>query len=209
MRINIQSTLLATFLFMFCFSLLGETLPEPYQSIKLIPYNPGGWYRHAEKFKKIFKKNKIYTVVEVGSFLGKSTRHLASLLPPKGKIYAVDHWLGSEEQLKRDNPNLPNLFHQFLSNTIHEGLADKIVPIRMTSLEAAAALDVQPDLIYIDGDHSFEGVYADLKAWYPFVKGKGILCGDDWGRVKAAVIQFAKDHHLDIENDKAFWQYHE
>src|SRR6266404_2061019 len=35
------------------------------------------------------------------------------------------------------------------------------------------------DLIYIDGDHSFEGCFRDLQDWYPKVKKGKFLVGDD------------------------------
>ena len=35
------------------------------------------------------------------------------------------------------------------------------------------------DWIYIDGDHSYEAVKADLKAAMQAVKRGGFICGDD------------------------------
>jgi len=47
-------------------------------------------------------------------------------------------------------------------------------------------------LVYIDGDHTYEGVKKDLNAWYPKVSKGGIICGDDigWAGVKQAVDEF-------------------
>ena len=50
----------------------------------------------------------------------------------------------------------------------------------MASVEAARTLKVKPDLIYIDATHDFTNVMHDLIIWYPFVKGHGVLCGDDY-----------------------------
>lgn len=36
------------------------------------------------------------------------------------------------------------------------------------------------DWVFLDGDHSYEGVIADIEAWYPLVKSGGILSGHDW-----------------------------
>ena len=48
------------------------------------------------------------------------------------------------------------------------------------------------DIVYIDGDHTYEAVVKDLAAWYPKVKKGGIICGDDigWPGVKKAVDEF-------------------
>ncbi len=48
------------------------------------------------------------------------------------------------------------------------------------------------DLVYIDGDHTYAGVMADLETWYGKVRPGGILCGDDftWQGVYEAVMTF-------------------
>lgn len=42
------------------------------------------------------------------------------------------------------------------------------------------------DFVFIDGDHSYEGVTADLNAWARKVKPGGWLCGHDWGNNNTA-----------------------
>jgi hypothetical protein len=162
-------------------------------------------------------------VIEIGSWVGGgSTRYIGSVLKrynrlsgatqnQKATLYAVDTWLGSLEHQPGQSaydPILPQLYEQFLSNMIHWRLTDVVVPCRMTSLEAARTLDVHPDLIYIDGDHSTAAVYADLNAWYPVVKGHGILCGDDWlwDSVRAAVEKFAAENNLHLYSAGNFWR---
>jgi len=73
-----------------------EKLPEPYKSVRLQPNDSHGWYKPGNKkgIEWIFKKHKIDTVIEVGVWMGLSARHTASLLPPGGKLYAVDPWYG-------------------------------------------------------------------------------------------------------------------
>jgi predicted O-methyltransferase YrrM len=52
--------------------------------------------------------------------------------------------------------------------------------------------DGSVDLVYIDGDHTYEAVLRDLNAWVPKIKKGGIVCGDDigWPDVKKAVDEF-------------------
>jgi len=212
------------------FSLVfADDLPEPYKSIKLLPYNLHGWYGNGEYIEEIMKKYDIHTVVEVGSWAGQSTVHIASLLAENGKLYAVDHWLGSEEhqikkpwfrflpwvrkkyrsQLKLSGANLqPKIYQLFLSNVIHKGLAHKIIPLRMSSQEASSSINVKPDLVYIDGDHTYEAVYRDLNAWQPLLNANGIICGDDWSwpAVQKAVNQFAEENNFSIVSKGNFYQ---
>lgn len=181
---------------------------NPYENIEVLPFDPQGWYGNANQIKEIFKNNRhIQTVVEVGSWLGASTRHIATLLPQGGKVYAVDTWLGSvEHQL---DPKLPTLYQQFLSNVIHAQLTDRIIPVRMESVKAAECLKgLSVDLVYLDGAHDTASVLMDLRAWYPYVQGHGIICGDDWGwdSVKTAVRIFAKENGLRIGHHKNFWR---
>src|SRR5579883_2662808 len=97
-------------------------LPEPYQNVQLLPFDPHGWYGNAIPMENLFETNEIKIVIEVGSWLGASTRHIATLLPEDGKIYAVDHWMGSiEHQPGGDafHPAVSFAYQQFLSNVIH------------------------------------------------------------------------------------------
>ena len=119
----------------------------------------------------------------------------------------MDHWLGSEEHqptaYSGNYCHTPpeKLYQQFLSNVIHEGLQDKIIPVRKESTEAARYLSEVPvDLVYIDASHDTESVYKDLTAWYPLVKDHGILCGDDWHHppIVKAVTRFAQENNLEI-----------
>jgi len=52
--------------------------------------------------------------------------------------------------------------------------------------------DSSCDLVYHDGDHTYEGVVKDPAAWYPKVKkGRIIFWGDiSWAGVKKAVDEF-------------------
>lgn len=178
----------------------------------LLPFVEDGWYQNGPQIEILFESRPIHTVVEVGCWLGLSTRHIASLVGPEGRVYAVDHWLGSEEHQPGEahwHPALDHLYEQFLSNVIHAGLQEIIVPIRMPSLEAAQlGLFQEVDLIYIDASHETEDVYRDLVAWFPYVEGHGILCGDDWGweSVQRAVKRFAKEKKLSIYHFINFWR---
>lgn len=62
------------------------------------------------------------------------------------------------------------------------------------------------DFVYIDGDHSYEAVRADLFASYSRVKQGGLICGDDYslgGWWKDGVVkgmhEFLASHAVHIE----------
>ena len=202
-------------LFLFCtFSLFAvnqEDLPPPYDTAEILPFASHGFYSNAPQLQALIAKHQVKTIIEVGCWLGTSTRHMASCLPPGGIVYAVDHWKGSVEHQAGERawiPEVPKLYEYFLSNIIHAGLTDKIIPIRMDSLEAAKQLNLVVDLVYIDASHDTESVYADLVAWYPHVRKNGIFCGDDWSfdTVRVAVHRFAAQHEMRIIASSNFWQ---
>ncbi|KKL13272.1 hypothetical protein LCGC14_2527410, partial [marine sediment metagenome] len=127
-----------------------------YAKLKNIrPFNPHGFFSKDNAVALSFLINKFQckTVVELGSWLGSSTRYIATCLPEGGLIYAIDHWKGNEEHYDPNrtaiNALLPTLYEQFLSNCIHTKLTHKIIPKRMTSLYAAEVLTIKADLIMI------------------------------------------------------------
>lgn len=42
-----------------------------------------------------------------------------------------------------------------------------------------------PDMVFVDGEHSYEGCKADIEAWLPLIKPGGIIAVHDYG--KAAI----------------------
>jgi len=75
--------------------------------------------------------------------------------------------------------------------------------IRKKSVEAATEFPAHFfDSIFVDGDHTYEGVVADLHAWWGKLRVGGIYCGDDYTltAVQRAVQEFAKEvaHELHL-----------
>lgn len=132
------------------FSIDLPFLPEPYNSVHLMPYKPEGWYNNHGPISELVKRKNMRIVIEVGSWMGQSTLAIAKLLPENGLVCAVDTWEGSPNETHHAPKILATLYDQFLSNIIHEQLTHKIIPVRMDSLQAAKILTVQPDMIYME-----------------------------------------------------------
>jgi len=188
-----------------------EGPPEPYRSITILPFNAHGWFREPNfrALSRIVRENQVRVAVELGSWLGASALCIARMLPEAGKLYAVDTWLGSTEhhEVPEYAAHLPTLYQQFLSNVVHAALTRRIVPVRMTVAEAAGALAVTPDLVYVDASHDEESVLADIRAWHAKLAPGGILCGDDWQHapVQCAVTQAAGELGFAVEGEESFW----
>ena len=81
--------------------------------------------------------------------------------------------------------------------------------LRLNSLEAAKLFpDNYFDLVFIDADHRYDAVSADIKAWFPLVRIGGILSGHDYksthpGVIKAVDEILGKD--ITIMRDSSVW----
>jgi predicted O-methyltransferase YrrM len=189
---------------------LNADMPEPYRSINDLPFDGHGWFGNDKQLLPLIETYQPMTVIEIGSWLGCSTRFIAENIPQGGKIYAVDTWAGSpEEEVHMKDPRLPHLYQLFLSNIRQAGFTDIIIPVRMKSLEAAKALNVQADLIYLDAAHDTASVYNDIFAWYPHLAPGGLMCGDDWlwKSVRKAVEKAAKELNQKIYSEGNFWRF--
>lgn len=151
-----------------------------------------GWGSTHPNFAKVIERTNPKLIVEVGSWLGDSAIHMASLLGFDCEIVCVDTWLGSSEMwMDHNDPtrygrlNLvhgyPNIYYSFLWNVFVTGYHNIITPCPMTSLQAARLFTrwgIAPDVVYLDASHDYEDVLSDLQAWYPLAKDT--IFGDDY-----------------------------
>src|SRR2546423_1667256 len=97
-------------------------------------------------------------ILEIGSYLGASACVMANALNGRGEVHCVDTWSNlAMSEGSRDT------FAEFKANTAK--FSALIKPVRAASRDAAAHFGKEIDLLFIDGDHSFEGCRDDLLAW--------------------------------------------
>jgi len=127
-------------------------------------------------------------MVEVGSWMGRSSSYVASLIKESGKnikFYCVDTWEGSEEHIdliKSLQEKGISLYEVFQNNILECEVNDYITPIKLASIEASKTFaDESIDFIHIDAAHDYDNVLADIKAWYSKIKPGGLITGDDYG----------------------------
>ena len=137
------------------------------------------------------KKYSIYgSCLEIGSYCGKSAVYLGMAVKENGqKLYSVDHHKGSEEQQPGEEYFDPDLKSKdgdgidtlpFFLDTIEKSkLQSFVIPIVSTSEEAYEDLDINFDMIFIDGGHSEEAAQKDYDLWTHRINIGGILAIHD------------------------------
>lgn len=121
------------------------------------------------KFINFLNDNNIRTVLEIGTADSGTHLLLSELLNSKKTMIAVDLELRNRLSLKLLNS------HQDLRLGIRgSSHSDKVIQ------QVASALNnKQIDLLFIDGDHSYEGVKKDFEIYQSFVANKGIIAFHD------------------------------
>ncbi len=151
------------------------------------------------------------TLVEVGTWFGRSALYMAEKIKASGKdlrFYVVDKWhryhenehlfapdaTGPHAELIRQHGSPFQVFAYFLEQS---GLAEYIRVLRMGSEEASSLFPWgRCRMVFIDGDHAFENCLDDLINWHWAIQDGGIFAGHDYGSwpgVTRAVDAFLKE----------------
>lgn len=132
-----------------------------------------------ELIKLYFKPN--FQVVEIGSFQGVSTLLFALFAE---KVYSVDNYsyLASPDQAAFGSTTFKQMFIDAEKLFTERILGiPNIVKVRKSSIEAAVDFkDNSLDVVYIDGEHDYENIKKDIRAWKNKIKKGGLLAGHDW-----------------------------
>jgi len=146
-----------------------------------------GWIEEKEGKALYFiaKNIKNGYIVEIGSFLGKSTilLGLGSRDGNKEKIFTVDPHKGTKTNLTW---NILNTYPFFISNIKRYNLDDLVIPIIMKSEEVNDKWRFEPiKLLFIDGEHTYQGVKKDIELWTPYLAINGIIAVHDfiWSKI--------------------------
>lgn len=153
---------------------------------------------------KTLKHNLI--ICEIGVFKGEFSKFIKNEINPK-ELHLIDVFEGNMCSGDKDGNNIVwvdlHIEHMKLQDWsetqsgvyIHKGFSYEI-------LENFS--DNYFDLIYIDGDHSYEGVKKDLKMSYNKVKPDGYILGHDYTPqfqgVMDAVNEFCNEYNLVLDS---------
>ena len=136
---------------------------------------------------------------EVGVFKGRHARSLVDHLNLK-QLYLIDPFIPYNEVANAAHMEaVERHAHDLVRDNRVKWIKEKSLAVKLENL----------DFCYIDGDHSYESVKADIPHWYANVRSGGVLGGHDFHDknpgVIRAVTEFVEANHLPLNVSKPDW----
>jgi predicted O-methyltransferase YrrM len=135
---------------------------------------------------------------EVGVYRGNTSEALLRELPDL-RLWLVDPWrpydgaaqFGQGNQVSFDRAMAATMFWTEFACT-------RRFVLRECSTQAASRFaDGELDFVFIDANHLYEHVCADIKAWWPKVRRGGMLMGHDYGVYRDATGEWGVSRAVD------------
>lgn len=139
-------------------------------------------------------------MAEFGSWEGASALtflHAARKAELDLGLICVDTWLGSREHWENSFPDSqwsferlkviggePTVIETFRKAIADQGFSSQVNIVRAPTTHAAGYISrtfAKLDLVFLDADHSFNAVRADLAIAMKLISELGLIAGDDWG----------------------------
>jgi predicted O-methyltransferase YrrM len=113
------------------------------------------------------------TIVEIGSFHGRSTIVLALAAPDGARVVAIDPHAGNDRgprEIEGFEAEADDDHAAFTMNLLDAGVGDRVTHLRMFSDDALAEIDEivadgTIDVLYVDGAHRYAPARADIEQW--------------------------------------------
>jgi cephalosporin hydroxylase len=144
-----------------------------------------GWFNYEALYDRAVQQSRPGDVlVEVGVFMGRSLTYLARRAIDSGKNLEI---VGVEIFLQVDNHRA-----RFLADTARHA-PEEIAACRIMAMPSVEAAERFPDgslgFVWLDAQHDYDGVCADIRAWRPKVRRGGVLAGHDYADHQPGVVR--------------------
>ena len=193
--------------------------------VPMLSYVRLGGLMHRNFIATLCEKLGYKIGAELGVMDGLFSHNILMRWPSNEKYYLIDIWAPLENYF--DRANVDTIQQDQRLQGAKERLKEyenKTFFLRNLTIDAAKLIpDNSLDFVYIDARHDYCGCMQDLETYWPKLRSGGLMSGhdfvtaadhaqyfprDDWsvcedgsihpGAVKAAVIEFAALHNLDI-----------
>jgi len=175
---------------------------------------PEGWFYDfdIEAYRRFFSKlPDNSTVVEIGVWKGRSICSVHDIIKRKGiLVHAVDPFTGSANEKAHEGVDKSKQRQEFDENMKLFGLESYVEVHEVTSdVFFSYASHQFANLIFIDGDHSYEQVSKDITNALGALKDGGVLIGHDYNWVDDngdKPVNKAVKEHFHTEFFGSIWQ---
>lgn len=119
-------------------------------------------------------------VVEIGTYRGRSTVALAfgSRIGGGCRVYTIDPHFDFKGV--KGGEFGPKDMAALYANLSKAGVGETVAVVCLPSLASAKAwTEKNVGLLWMDGDHSYEGVRGDFEAWFPWLVSDGVVAFHD------------------------------
>lgn len=172
-----------------------------------------GWFDFENVYDFAVKNLNNCTFIEIGTWLGKSTAYLASLIRKYNKnikLYGVDTFEGEkscEFHVNKVQESDGTIFNEFWQNMVDLELNYYVHPVISKSTNCLSKIkEKNIGFIFIDGAHDYNSVYQDLEYLYPHVLNGGLIAGHDYNsECKNAVDTFFKNIGKEVTQVGVSW----
>lgn len=177
--------------------------PESGGTVTMIDIRPSlgitGWMTEMELTWLARKAISHRRIIELGSWQGRTTTTLCN--HTQGVVFAVDQWQPWTDRIGSVVSRQPesliraalSAFQQNMALHISQG---RCVPLRLPHRNSARVLEmVEPDMVFVDGDHSEAGVQECLEPWVAYRKDHPhvLLCGHDYEEAWPGLMRVVDD----------------
>lgn len=146
--------------------------------------------------------NRKFILAEIGCFSGQSTEVFAERVD---QVIAVDSWDDKSLEGNKALTQYPMANVKACFDLRMERFGKAIWVFPEKSLDAAYQVpDESLDMVYIDADHRYEAVAADIRAWMPKIKPGGFISGHDYNEANWGPQVSRAVHELLGQPDKVF-----
>lgn len=123
-------------------------------------------------------------IVEVGSFLGRSTVSMGfACRGTARRIIAIDTFQGNSGDFVSGKNKVQwegnEFFSKFTSNLCERGLDRHVIPLRGFSHAIGRFWASPIDMLFLDGSHAYEDVMTDVRTFIPWVRPGGCVALHD------------------------------
>lgn len=159
---------------------------------------PGQHKKEIIAFLKIVKRHRVRHMLEIGTEKGGTLFLFSRVSMANANIISINLPLNQLDNIARSTRN--KLLMEFATKNQKIHLIKGNSHFDRTLKEVKRILDGKKlDLLFIDGDHTYEGVKADFNMYGPLVRKKGIIAFHDISDLKSGQLNEVQRFYNEVK----------